>query len=78
MPYSIPSSLRFLLGALSLSGVLLAQGRDRFESPSEGYRIYVSKAIKAVPTEPNERQTLAKWGATLEFKDKLFHHLIYF
>lgn len=56
----------------SLAAPLTAQSRERFESASEGYRIYVSKAIKAVPTEPNERQTLAKWGATLEFKDKLF------
>lgn len=46
--------------------------RARFENPSEGYRIYVHKAIKAVPTEPNERQMLAKWGGELEFKDKAY------
>ncbi len=50
----------------------LAQGKQVFENPTEGYRLSVSKAIKAVPTEPNERQVLAKWGEKIEFKDKLF------
>lgn len=57
---------------LALAPPLLAQGRAKFENPTEGYRIWVNKAIKAVPTEPNERQALAKWGEKLELKDKSF------
>lgn len=72
-PCRIPAFFVSLL-TLSLAPLtpLSAQGRQMFQDPSEGYRVFVSKAIKAVPTEPNERQTLAKWGATLEFKDKLY------
>ncbi|MGE3175223.1 MAG: DUF1570 domain-containing protein [Planctomycetota bacterium] len=67
-PMALLASLAFAL--LFVLSPLSAQGRTRFEDPSEGYRLYVSKAIKPVPTEPNERQVLAKWGGKLEFKEK--------
>src|SRR5688572_5638683 len=72
---STPSSVRRQAPWLFLfacAAPLCAQGKALFENVAEGYRLFVSKAIKAVPTEPNERQTLAKWGATLEFRDKLY------
>jgi hypothetical protein len=64
--------LTVLAASPLLAPPLRAQGKQLFESHSDGYRLFVNKAIKAVPTEPNERQALAKWGATLEFKDKQF------
>ena len=69
-------STRRRIAALFVSFVVVtalpAQGKQIFQNASEGYRVAVSKAIKAVPTEPNERQVLAKWGGSLEFKDKAF------
>ena len=52
--------------------VALPAQRDKFENLSEGYRVFVHKSIKAVPTEPNEQQAIAKWSGSLEFKDKLY------
>ncbi len=52
--------------------VPLAAQRDRFQDLAEGYRIFVAKSVKPVPTEPNEQQALAKWSGAIEFKDKLY------
>ena len=56
---------------LAFAAALPAQ-RDKFENLAEGYRVFVHKSIKAVPTEPNEQQAIAKWSGSLEFKDKLY------
>lgn len=68
-------SVRSAFVSLLVFGLALAPlhaQRVKFENLAEGYRLMVGKAVKAVPTEPNERQVLAKWGGTIEFKDKLF------
>lgn len=43
----------------------------KFESPENGYRIWVPRSLEAVPNPPNERQVLAKWANKVEFKGKL-------
>ncbi len=69
----LPTASRILVSllAVALAAAAPAQ-RDKFENLAEGYRIFVHKSIKAVPTEPNERQAIAKWSGSIEFKDKLY------
>ncbi|MBK8096491.1 MAG: hypothetical protein IPK26_05250 [Planctomycetes bacterium] len=50
-----------LLLLAALSTALTAQATVKYENPDLGYRISVHKSLKAIPTEPNERQILAKW-----------------
>lgn len=59
------------LAALLGPTVATAQA-TKYENAAQGYRLFVHKALKAVPTEPNERQIVAKWGGSIEFKEKVY------
>lgn len=70
---ALHAARRLLVPILALATAAAAPAqRDKFENLAEGYRIFVHKSIKAVPTEPNERQAIAKWSGSIEFKDKLY------
>lgn len=60
-----------LVFALTLLAVPAAAQVRKHEAPEQGYRLTIPRGFEIVPTEPNERQVLAKFTGRIEFRNKV-------
>lgn len=63
-------SLALVVAFVVLAASAPAQAR-KHEAPDQGYRLTVPRGFEIVPTEPNERQVLAKFTGQIEFRNKV-------